>query len=274
MHPDADKAFVGDIPQIYDTYLVPMIFQPYAADMAARLSQAPPAAPARVLELACGTGVLTRALASALPASSAIVATDLNQAMLDRAAKVGTQRAVEWRVADAAALPFGDGTFDAVIRQIGAMFFDKIRCFAEVKRVLASDGVFRFSVWDRIEENEFEQTVTRAVAALYEEDPPLFLARTPHGYFDTAAIARDLAAGGFTAAPNIVTLTARSRASSPRIVAIAYCHGTPLRNEIEARNGATVNECTDAVEAAIARRFGQGPVDGKMQAHVISVKVD
>src|ERR687896_56898 len=114
--PDTDKVFAGSIPKLYDTYLVPLIFEPYAADLAKRLSSR---SLARVLEIAAGTGVVTRALASVLPQNVSIVATDLNQAMLDQAAAVGTSRPVEWRQADAMQLPFKDGTFDAVVCQFG-----------------------------------------------------------------------------------------------------------------------------------------------------------
>jgi SAM-dependent methyltransferase len=270
MDTDADKAFIGSIPQIYDTYLVPLIFEQYAADMAARLSKT---APSRVLEVAAGTGVVTRALASALPASTTIVATDLNQGMLDRAAAVATKRPVEWRRADAMTLPFGDGAFDTVVCQFGAMFFpEKSTAFSEARRVLKPGGVFLFSVWDRIEENEFAEVVTTALASLFQHDPPRFLSRIPHGYFDTGAIERDLVRGGFSTSPKVTTLFERSRASSARIPAIAYCQGTPLRNEIEVRNPTILNEATDAAEEAIAERFGRGAVEGKIQAHIISIE--
>src|SRR3954453_16348217 len=124
-----DKIFAGSIPKLYDTHMVPLIFEPYAADLARRLGSRPLS---RVLEIAAGTGVATRALASALDESVAIVATDLNQAMLDHASAVGTKRAVEWRQADAMKLPFADGTFDAVVCQFGAMFFpDRAKAFSE-----------------------------------------------------------------------------------------------------------------------------------------------
>src|SRR6185503_7079387 len=129
------KVFAGSIPRLYDTYLVPLIFEPYATDLANRLRSRPLS---RVLEIAAGTGVVTRALASALPGSVAIVATDLNQAMLDHAAAVGTKRAVEWRQADAMQMPFGDAMFDAVVCQFGVMFFpDRGKAMAEIRRVLA-----------------------------------------------------------------------------------------------------------------------------------------
>ena len=263
-----DTVFSGSIPAIYETYMVPMIFAPYATDLASRVAQR---SPARVLEVAAGTGVVTRAIASALPESVTIVATDLNQTMLDHAATLGATRPIDWRQADAQQLPFADETFDVVVCQFGAMFFpDKARAFAEARRVLRPGGVFIFNVWDRIEECEFEDTVTTALALVFPDDPPRFLARTPHGYHDKDVIARDLASGGFETPPEIVTLAKRSRANSPRIPAVAYCQGTILRNEIEARDPARLEEATDAVEQAIAQRFGAGPVDGKLQAHIIT----
>ena len=231
--PATDKVFSGSIPKVYETYLVPLIFESYADDLVKRLAVNPPT---RVLEIAAGTGVVTRRLASILPAGSAIVATDLNQPMLDQASATGTARPVEWRQADALRLPFADATFDAVVCQFGVMFFpDKAKAFSEARRVLQPGGVFIFNVWDRIEANEFADTVTTALAAMFPANPPRFMARTPHGYHDRQIVERDLVSGGFSAPPRIDTLAARSRAASARNPAIAYCQGTPLRNEIEAR---------------------------------------
>lgn len=265
-----DKVFVGSIPEIYDTYLVPLIFESYAADLADRLSSR---RPRRVLEIAAGTGAVTRALATALPPSTDIVATDLNQPMLERACAVGTCRPVEWRQADAMALPFSDGSFDAVVCQFGAMFFpDKPQAFAQARRVLVPGGVLLFNVWDRIEENEFAATVTETLGGLFSQDPPRFMARTPHGYCNSELISQDLARAGFLAAPRIETLAARSRATSSRIPAIAFCQGTPLRNEIESRDAAGVANATTVCADALARRFGTGAVDGKIQAHIVAVE--
>jgi SAM-dependent methyltransferase len=268
--PLADAKFGGSIPQLYEDYLVPLIFQSYADDLAARVARR---GPARVLEIAAGTGVVTRALARLLPASTEIVATDLNQAMLDQAAATGTARPVLWQQADAMRLPFSDGTFDVVACQFGAMFFpDRAHAYAEARRVLAAGGLFIFNVWDRIEDNEFAAVVTDTLAQAFPADPPRFLARTPHGYHDTAVIRDDLARGGFTAAPTCATLAARSRADTPDRVAIAYCQGTPLRNEIEARGTPDLTAATALAAAAIGRRFGSGAVDGKIQAHVVAVE--
>jgi SAM-dependent methyltransferase len=269
-NPETDKVFTGSIPKLYETYLVPLIFEPYAEDLVNRLASR---SLTRVLEIAAGTGVVTRALASVLPESVSIVATDLNPSMLEQAAALGTRRPVEWRQADAMRLPFGDGTVDAVVCQFGAMFFpEKAKAFSEARRVLTPGGVYIFNVWDRIEENEFADIVTTALGSLFPEDPPRFLARTPHGYYDRPTIARDLAAGGFTASPQFTTVAARSRAKSSRVPAIAYCQGSPLRNEIEVRDASRLGEATDLAAEAIARRFGRGAVDGKIQAHTVTIE--
>ncbi|HKT32391.1 MAG TPA: class I SAM-dependent methyltransferase [Gammaproteobacteria bacterium] len=268
--PDIDKIFSGSIPKLYETYLVPLIFEPYAADLKNRVGSMNVS---RILEVAAGTGVVTRALATVANRQLSIVATDLNPAMLDEAAAVGTARPVRWQQADVMALPFPDGGFDVVVCQFGVMFFpDKPKAFSEARRVLKPGGVFIFNVWDRISENEFADTVTTALEAVFPEDPPRFLARTPHGYHDRFVIERDLAAGGFTNSPRWATVAARSRAESARVPAIAYCQGTPLRSEIEARDGSRLGEATDIAAAAIAEKFGTHAVDGKIQAHVVTVE--
>lgn len=267
---ESDKVFAGSIPEIYDEYLVPLIFEPYAVDLAARLSSRPLT---NVLELAAGTGVVTRRLASTLPQNVSITATDLNQPMLDRAAMIGTARPVVWRQADALQLPFRDGEFDAVVCQFGVMFFpDKARAFAEARRVLRPGGVFLFNAWDRIEENDFALVVTDALAPMFHGDPPRFMARVPHGYRDRSTIERDLADGGFTSRSEIETVTARSRATSAWNVAVAYCQGTPLRSEIEARDASRLDEATRVANDALVKRFGGGAIDGKIQALVASVE--
>jgi ubiquinone/menaquinone biosynthesis C-methylase UbiE len=168
-----DKLFAGSIPEIYDRFLVPLIFESYARDLAERLAKVEPQ---DVLETAAGTGVLTRAMASRLPAHVRIVTTDLNQPMLDHAAaRLPGETRIAWQQADALALPFADGRFDAVACQFGAMFFpDKVQGYKEARRVLKPGGHFVFNVWDRIEANAFADVVTEALAALFPQDPPRF----------------------------------------------------------------------------------------------------
>ncbi|MSP76528.1 MAG: methyltransferase domain-containing protein [Rhodospirillaceae bacterium] len=263
-----DKVFAGSIPELYDRFMVPLIFEPYARDLAERIARAEPQA---ILETAAGTGVVTRAIASRLPAHTRIVATDLNQAMLDQAAARQTPPdRVTWRQADALALPFEDRTFDVVACQFGAMFFpDRVKGYGEARRVLKPGGRFLFNVWGRIADNEFADVVTEALAKVFPQDPPLFMARTPHGHHDIRTIREELTAAGF-ADISIETVDHRSRAASPRDAAVAYCQGTPLRNEIVTRDASRLEAATNAATEALARRFGSGAIDGRIRAHVIA----
>jgi ubiquinone/menaquinone biosynthesis C-methylase UbiE len=174
-----DKLFAGSIPEIYNRLLVPLIFESYALDLAKRVIET---SPAHVLETAAGTGVLTRAIAARLPTGARIVATDLNQPMLDHAkSQQSDDDRIEWRQADAQALPFQDQSFDAVACQFGTMFFpDKVKGYKEARRVLKPGGHFFFNVWDKISENDFADIVTKELAAVFPDDPPRFLARTPY----------------------------------------------------------------------------------------------
>jgi ubiquinone/menaquinone biosynthesis C-methylase UbiE len=262
-----DKLFAGSIPELYDRFMVPLIFEDYARDLADRLAKT---APWDLLETAAGTGVLTRAVAARLPVSR-ITATDLNQPMLDYAkTQLPGDGRITWKQADALALPFGDQTYDAVACQFGAMFFpDRVAGYNEARRVLKPGGHFIFNVWDRISENDFADTVTQALAEMFPDDPPRFMARTPHGYHDVDEIRADLKAAGFANA-SVDVVDARSKASSARDAAIAYCQGTPLRNEIDARDASRLDEATAKAAEALVRRFGNGAVDGRIRALVIT----
>lgn len=262
-----DKVFAGSVPENYDRFMVPLIFQPFAIDLAKRAASFSPKA---VLETATGTGVVTRALAPQLPSGASYVATDLNPPMLDYATSQQPPGCrIKWQQANALELPFADAAVDVVCCQFGAMFFpDRVAAYREAKRVLKPDGHFLFNVWDRIEENVFADDVTNALAEMFPADPPRFLARTPHGYHDTALIRRDLEAAGFSGV-TIKTKAEQSRASSAHLVAVAYCQGTPLRNEIEARDAGKLEAATDYAASAIAARHGDGAVAAKIQAHVV-----
>jgi ubiquinone/menaquinone biosynthesis C-methylase UbiE len=264
---NVDAIFQGSIPALYDQHLGPMIFAPYAEDLASRLTDLHQG---HILETAAGTGVVTCILAAVLPESVRIEATDLNQPMLDHASRQLPSTRVTWRQADAQILPFSDGMFDAVVCQFGVMFFpDRFRAFSEAYRVLKPGGRFLFNVWDRIEENEFADIVAKSVAPLFPNNPPVFLARTPHGHYDTAALESQLLAVGFSTVTT-ETVTRVSLSPSAVSVAVGYCQGTPMRNEIEAHDPSRLAEATEVAAAAIASRFGSGAVSGKIRAHVIA----
>ncbi|TPK95419.1 methyltransferase domain-containing protein [Mesorhizobium sp. B2-4-12] len=268
---ETDKVFSGSIPENYDRYMVPLVFEPFATDLARRAGALSPSA---VLEVAAGTGVVTRALAPKLPPGASYVVTDLNQPMLDYAAsRQAPDGRIQWRQADALALPFENAAFDLVCCQFGAMFFpNRLSAYREAKRVLKPGGYFLFNVWDRIEENVFADDVTNALARIFPDDPPRFLARTPHGYHDKALIRSELEDAGFSQVV-IETRAEQSRASSPRIPAVAYCQGTVLRTEIEARDPGKLDAATDYAASAIADRHGSGEVAAKIQAHIVMAVV-
>ncbi|WP_144187034.1 class I SAM-dependent methyltransferase [Elioraea rosea] len=265
--PRSDAQFAGAIPVIYDRLMVPLIFEPYAIDLAERLAGAMPRA---ILEIAAGTGALTRMIAARVPAEARIVATDLNPPMLDQAAaRLAGDTRIAWQQAEASALPFGNARFDVVACQFGAMFFpDKEQAYREARRVLKPGGRLLFNVWDRIAENEFAEAVTDALALLFPDDPPRFMAHIPHGYHDTKRIRAELVAAGFeTVSVDAVGFV--SRATSATDAAVAYCQGTPMRNEIEARDASGLAAATEAAAAALVRRFGRGPIEGRIRAYVI-----
>jgi ubiquinone/menaquinone biosynthesis C-methylase UbiE len=263
-----DKVFAGSIPKVYDSHLVPLIFVGFAEDIAQRVASC---VPTSILETAAGSGVVTRALAPKLAAEARYVVTDLSQPMLDHAAELqGADTRITWRQADALALPFEAAAFDVVCCQFGVMFFpDRVAGYREAKRVLKLGGRFVFNVWDRIEENVFANDVTNALAEMFPSDPPRFLARTPHGYHDKSLIRDELENAGFS---NITmeTRSEQSRAPSPYHLAIAYCQGTPLRNEIEARGADKLQAATEHVSASVAKQRGNGEVTAKIQALVVT----
>lgn len=267
---DKDSSFTGSIPETYERALVPLLFAPYATDMARRLGQR---RPQRILEVAAGTGAVTRHLLQECPQAH-IVATDLNEAMLEQARRAVASPRVEWRQADAQQLPFPDADFDALACQFGVMFFpDKLRAFSEARRVLRPGGLYCFNVWDGISHNDFSATINHALARVFPDDPPRFLPRVPFGYHDVELIRSELARAGFSGAVTHEVVAASSRAESAHITAMALCQGSPLRADIEARAPGRLQEATDAAAAALAEKFGPGPSEARMQAIVFTCEV-
>ena len=261
-----DAVFAGSIPALYDRCLGPLLFEPYALEMARRAAAL---APGDVLETAAGTGIVTAALVRALP-DARIVATDLNQAMLDVAAARIDSPAVTFQAADAQSLPFEDERFDLIVCQFGAMFFpDRQLAYREARRVLRPGGSFLFNVWDRLEENPASDALARAVAALFPDDPPDFLRRVPFSYFDTDAVERDLRAAGFT---RIEAETVRLKHGPATIsdAATGLCQGSPLRSEIEDRDPGKLPEATAAAEQALSAMSRDGQVEALMSAHILT----
>jgi ubiquinone/menaquinone biosynthesis C-methylase UbiE len=261
-----DSEFAGSIPNLYDRYLGPLLFEPYAIETARR---ARTFAPSDILETAAGTGIVTNALVRELP-DARIVATDLNSSMLEIAADHIRSDHVQFHVVDAQDLPFASESFDLVVCQFGIMFYpDKVKANAEVHRVLRTGGHYIALIWDAIENNPASKIAMDALACLFRENPPTFLSRTPHGYSDAALIEHEMLAGGFRTL-EIETVKARSLAVSAREAAIGLCEGTPLRNELELRKEYGLEASAEAVRDALARIEENGTLDSWLSALVIT----
>lgn len=258
--PDAGTPFTHSTPVLYDRFMGPLLFEPYANVVARRAAHLRPRS---VLETAAGTGILTRALHRELP-QSAIVATDLNPVMLEVAAQRLDSVGVEFRMADAQNLPFDDASFDLVVCQFGVMFFpDKVRAHAEARRVLRPGGHYLLVTFDDIERNPVPQAAGRAVAALFPADPPAYMQRGPFSYADRARIEQDLRDAGFSDV-TLDTVVLASRVDA-RDAAQGMVLGSPLRAELERRDASVLDRALEAVASALAPWDGR---DAQLSAHV------
>ncbi len=260
-----DVRFSGSVPANYERYMVPLLFQPYA-DLLAERAHA--WQPGRILETACGTGVVTAALSKALP-DAEIVATDLNQAMIDVAAQRGLSN-VAFRQADALELPFDDASFDLIVCQFGVMFFpDKVQGAAEARRVLRDGGHYLFAVWDRIDRNALSHLANESLQRAYPDNPPQFMTRGPFSYYEPEWVEGDLRAAGFTDIA-IETVECQSRSASAEDAARGLVYGSPMGVELaDYGDGALGRVFADM--SLSARQF-EGP-DGfaaPMAAHIVT----
>ncbi|MER8010233.1 class I SAM-dependent methyltransferase [Streptomyces sp. NPDC094149] len=252
------------MPEAYERHLVPVLFRPFAADLAARAAAL---GPGTILELAAGTGALTSALLTAVPGAS-MVATDLNEAMVT--AGSAREPRAHWRQADAQQLPFEDGSFDLVVCQFGVMFFpDRPAAYAEVGRVLAPQGRFVFSSWGPLASHGFDASFQTALEECLPGEAPPFLRETPHGYTDPAVVASDLAAAGLTLA-GAEEITLEGVAESAASVATGFLNGTPVSAALQARPDARTLQA--AVTKKMTDRLGSGQVTAPMTATVYTAQ--
>jgi ubiquinone/menaquinone biosynthesis C-methylase UbiE len=263
---EQDVDFSGSIPVNYDRYLGPMFFQPYAEDLAQRLQVRPDGS---VLELACGTGILTRVLRSRLAPTVKLMATDLNEPMLRNAiGKFHVGELVQWQEVDATKLPFADATYDAVVCQFGLMFVpDKRAAVRETYRVLKPGGSFLFNVWDAMEDNELAKIAHETIVSFFDRDPPNFY-EVPFGYHDRGEIEKLMTQEGFRAI-QISVVAKESKASQAENAARGLVEGNPVVVAITERDPSLVPKITDAVAAAIKSRFGDVSVRAPMRAIIV-----
>ena len=260
-----NTSFVGTVPENYERYLGPLMFQPYAQDLACRLLVGDQA---QVLELACGTGILTSELLSMMESGVRLVASDLNEPMLEVAQQKIRDRRIEWRQADASALPFDAGRFDAVVSQFGVQSFpDKVVAAAEARRVLRPGGVFLFSTWAGPQTNPLAHIAQQTAEACFPGDTPTFY-EVPWSYGDTRQIESDLRAGGFRHV-SIQPVSLVGRAPSADYAAMGIVQGTPMANAITERRSITVDAFTAIISASLTRELGDGPLALPMQAWIV-----
>ena len=261
-----DSVFAGSIPGLYDRYLGPLLFEPYAEEVAHRAAKMKPK---RILEIAAGTGIVTEALHSAVP-NAEIVATDLNPGMLDVASQRIRSDKVSFQPADALHLPFENGGFDLVVSQFGVMFYpDRVKGNSEARRVLRDGGHYVAVIWDRLDRNPASRIAHEAVADLYPDDPPSFLARTPFGYTDVATIERDMRLAGFETV-DTQTVQLPSKPVSANDAATGLVAGCPLRGEVEARDSEGLDPAIIATAHALRNLERDGHLESRLSAHIVT----
>ena len=259
-----EQRFSHSTPELYDLYMGPLLFEPYAKLVAERCALLQPD---RILETGTGTGIVTRAVHRSIPRAE-IVATDINPAMLEFAARALTSEHVSFQPADAQNLPFPDNSFDLVVCQFGVMFFpDKIRANQQARRVLRPNGQYLLVTFNRLELNPIPRAAQEAVSALLAQEPVDYMERGPFCYADPARIKHDLRAAGFPDV-EIETLESSSRVNA-RDAAEGLVFGSPLRLEIERRDPSALAHASQAVAQALAQWDGK---DAPMSAHVATAR--
>jgi ubiquinone/menaquinone biosynthesis C-methylase UbiE len=268
---DAHAAFQGSIPEAYDAFLGPAVMEPYALDLAARLT-AFAGERSRVLEVACGTGIVTRRLRERLPESARLVATDLNPPMLEFARrKLAAIPGIEWRPADACVLPFPDGSFDLLVCQFGLMFVpDKPAALREARRVLGPGGTFLLNVWDSLEKNRFALLAHETIAGFFPGDPPAFY-QVPFGLHRPEELRALLEGAGF-AEVRVEPVALRGESPSARDLARGLVEGNPVSQAIRDRGTVEIGTVAAAVEKAVARELGDRPVRIPLHALVATAR--
>jgi ubiquinone/menaquinone biosynthesis C-methylase UbiE len=263
---ERNTRFDGSIPEMYDRHLGPLFFEPYGEDLAQRAVKQ---RPRRVVEIAAGTGIVSRRLIDALPRGTELTITDLNAPMLEFARqKIGALgHNAEWRQADAQELPFSGESFDMVVCQFGVMFFpDKLKGLREFNRVLEKGGTLILSVWDSFDRNPVQSIAHSTIGQFFETDPPDFY-QVPCGMGDRREIRRLVEEAGFKQIV-VETISLTGSSESAESAALGLIRGNPVVNAIRERGTADIEEITRALARALKERFGTGPLQVPLRAHV------
>lgn len=266
--PATPIAFSGTIPKFYDSYLGPIFFVPYANDMAGRIKKL---APKNLLELACGTGRLTKLLPDVLPKDSKITATDINPSMLSFVKEHVKDDRIKWEIVDAVSLPFEDNSFDCIVVQFGVMFYsDRQKAFKEALRVLKPGGTFIFNAWDQIRNNTIALQAHETLVHFFPVDTPAFYS-VPFSYYDETKIKNDMETAGFKNV-NVELVKLKGRSNSASEAAKGLIQGTPTVTAIEDRDAAKLPLILEYLENRITNLFGKSNFDIPLQAFIVSGK--
>lgn len=261
---DVAANFGGSVPEYYDSIMGPAQFEPFGADLARRLPAKPPG---DVLEIACGTGRVTRMLRERLDPAVRLVASDISKAMLDYG-RLKVPGVIEWAEADACKLPYPDERFAAVVCAFGIMFVpDKPRALAEARRVLREGGLLLFNVWDGLENNVQARVAARLMEARFPDDPAMKFGSTAYLHNDRAVLRELLESAGFrTRAMEAVRI--ECSAPSARLFATGQLRGTP-RGQLLEQRGVPLDELIGEVAAELGKVGGAEPFRYTAQAVVI-----
>lgn len=267
--PQTNISFSGSIPKFYENNLGTIFFEPFSTEMALRVKDLKANS---ILEIACGTGRLTKYLPLVTPKKfSSITATDVNPAMLELARRTVAWKNIDWQVVDAMELPYGDSLFDVVVAQFGVMFYpDKQKAFKDSHRVLADNGSFIFSAWDSLRHNPIAQLTDNIITEFFPTDTPAFY-KIPFSYFNEDEIRSDLATAGFRAV-NIERLKLEGYAANANDAAVGLLQGTPLYNAIIERGEELLPAMTEKLAQEIRSLFGDTDLSIPIQANIVTAE--
>lgn len=250
--PETNISFSGNIPENYDKYLGPFLFEPYAQDFVKKISN--PEAK-NILEIACGTGRVTKHLRKLFPYTVKIIATDINPEMLKVAKKNIEDNSVQFKIADAQELPFADNTFDLIVCQFGYMFVpDKPKAFAEAYRVLKKGGCLLFNTWDSIENNAVINTVNKIIANFLSDAPPKFF-QVPFSMNNKDELLQLVQGAKFTKI-NISKVKKEAISHSALEVVKGLITGNPVYNEIIQKDPSAPKMLIEKAEKEVVKTYG------------------
>lgn len=258
-------AFSGNIPRYYDSGLGPLFFEPFSKHLGARIAERSPDA---VLELACGTGRLTRRMMEGLPAGARVVATDVNPAMLQFAQQAIADPRIEWGVVDAVELPYPDAHFDLVVAQFGVMFYaDRTKAYRQALRVLRPGGRLLFTCWNALEANPVAKLTQDVVKHFFPVDTPAFYT-IPFAYHDRAVIREEVLSAGF-ARVDLELASLEGRSPGAHEAAIGLLEGSPIHTAIMDRDPDALPAMRDLLRANLTAAYGKGELHVPLSAWIV-----